>query len=130
MAVLKDTIDTAKEDSLNTDNFLALVKKHTEITELDAEIIREFIDKIIVFKAEKVDGHRTQRIQIIFYNCIGVLTYQTKQKRHSRKSATMQTFSEIINPYLTAPNRAFFLLALIVITHGYMVKLKDNNLIF
>jgi len=53
---------------------------------------------------------------------LGLLTYQTKQKRHSRKSATMQTFSEIINPYLTAPNRAFFLLALIVITHGYMVK--------
>jgi len=73
VAVLKDTIDTAKEDSLNTDNFLALVKKHTEITELDAEIIREFIDKIIVFKAEKVDGHRTQRIQIIFYNRIGAI---------------------------------------------------------
>jgi hypothetical protein len=70
--VLKNAIDTAKENSLNTDRFLALVKKYTEITELDAEIIREFIDKIIVFKAEKVDGRRTQRIQI-FYNCIGVI---------------------------------------------------------
>ncbi|MED3797872.1 DUF4368 domain-containing protein [Lysinibacillus capsici] len=30
------------------------LSKSTEITELDAEIIREFIDKIIVFKAEKV----------------------------------------------------------------------------
>ena len=69
---LKHTIDTANEQSLNTDRFLALVKKYTEITELDAEIIREFIDKIIVFKAEKVDGHRTQRIQI-FYNCIGAI---------------------------------------------------------
>ncbi len=36
---------------------------------LDAEIIREFIDKIIVFKVEKIDCYRTQRIQI-FYNCI------------------------------------------------------------
>ena len=53
VAVLKQTIDTAKVDSLNADRFLALVKS-TEITELDAEIIREFIDKIIVFKAEKV----------------------------------------------------------------------------
>ena len=69
---LKHTIDTANEQSLNTDRFLALVKKYTEITELDAEIIREFIDKIIVFKAEKVDGRRTQRIQI-FYNCIGAI---------------------------------------------------------
>ncbi|MFA6984098.1 MAG: DUF4368 domain-containing protein [Sedimentibacter sp.] len=57
---LKYTIDTANEQSLNTDRFLALVKKYTEIIELDAEIIREFIDKIIVFKAEKVDGRRIQ----------------------------------------------------------------------
>src|SRR5690606_13874696 len=70
--VLKNAIDTAKENSLNTDRFLALVKKYTEITELDAEIIREFIDKTIVFKAEKVDGRRIQRIQI-FYNCIGAI---------------------------------------------------------
>jgi hypothetical protein len=61
-----------REQSLNTGRFLALVKKYTEITELDAEIIREFIDKIIVFKAEKIDGRRTQRIQI-FYNCIGAI---------------------------------------------------------
>ena len=69
---LKHTIDTANEQSLNTNRFLALVKKYTEITELDAEIIREFIDKIIVFKTEKVDNRRTQRIQI-FYNCIGAI---------------------------------------------------------
>ncbi|MGI5915208.1 MAG: DUF4368 domain-containing protein [Anaerolineae bacterium] len=30
------------------------------------------MDKIIVFKAEKVDGRRTRRIQI-FYNCIGAI---------------------------------------------------------
>ena len=35
----------AKEQSLNTDQFLSPVKKYTEITELDAEIIRELIDK-------------------------------------------------------------------------------------
>ncbi|MFZ2540096.1 MAG: DUF4368 domain-containing protein [Oscillospiraceae bacterium] len=72
VATLKQTIDCAKEQSSNTDRFLKLVKKYTEITELDAEIIREFIDKIIVFKAEKTDGHRTQKIQI-YYNCIGAV---------------------------------------------------------
>ena len=35
-------------------------------------ILDKNIDKIIVFKAEKVDGRRTQRIQI-FYNCIGAI---------------------------------------------------------
>lgn len=42
------------------------------IQELTGEIIREFVEKIIVFKAEKVDGHRQQRIQII-YNAIGAV---------------------------------------------------------
>lgn len=68
--VLKKALDTAKEQTLNTDRFLALVRKYTEIPELDAEIIREFIDRIIVFKTEKVKGRRMQRIRII-YNCIG-----------------------------------------------------------
>lgn len=68
--VLKKALDTAKEQNLNTDRFLALVRKYTEISVLDAEIIREFIDRIVVFKTEKVNGRRIQRIRII-YNCIG-----------------------------------------------------------
>lgn len=53
--VLKRTIDATKEKTFNTDRFLGLVKKYTEITELDAEIIREFIDRIIVYKFESVN---------------------------------------------------------------------------
>ncbi len=71
-SVLKRTIDATKEKTLNTDRFLGLVRKYTEITELDAEIIREFIDRIIVYKTESVNGRRKQRIRII-YNCIGAV---------------------------------------------------------
>lgn len=49
--VLKRTIDAIKEKTLNTDRFLGLARKYTEITKLDAEIIREFIDCIIVYKS-------------------------------------------------------------------------------
>ncbi|WP_370796394.1 DUF4368 domain-containing protein [Dialister hominis] len=35
-------------------------------------LIIQSAEKIIVFKAEKIDGRRTQRIQII-YNCIGAV---------------------------------------------------------
>ena len=69
---LQRFLDDAKEMSLNADHFLALVRKYTDIRELDAEIIREFVERINVFQAEKVDGHRQQRIQII-YNCIGAV---------------------------------------------------------
>ena len=78
--VLKKALDTAKEQTLNTDRFLALVRKYTEIPELDAEIIREFIDRIIVFKTEKVNGRRMQRIRII-YNCISEITIPEEEEK-------------------------------------------------
>lgn len=84
VTALRYFIDHAKEKSLNAEHFLSLVRKYTDIKELDAEIIREFVEKIIVFKAEKIDGHRVQRIQII-YNCIGAVELPSKhEKRHSR----------------------------------------------
>ena len=72
VAELKLAITTEKDSSLNADRFLALVRKYTDIQELTAEKIREFIDKIYVFKAEKIDGKKVQRIKIV-YNCIGEL---------------------------------------------------------
>jgi len=57
-----------------------LVRKYTDIRDLDAEIIREFVERIIVYKAEKVDGHRVQRIQIV-YNCIGVVELPAKHEK-------------------------------------------------
>ena len=80
VAALKENLESAKEQSMNTDRFLSLVKKYTEIKTLDAEIIRAFIDKIIVFKAEKVDGKRQQRIRI-FYNCIGAVDIPEKHEK-------------------------------------------------
>jgi len=80
VTTLQEFIDHVKEKSLNAEHFLSLVRKYVDIKELDAEIIREFVEKIIVFKAEKVDGHRTQRIQII-YNCIGAIDVPSKQEK-------------------------------------------------
>lgn len=73
VAELRTTISAEKETALNADHFLALVRKYTGIPELTAEIIREFVEKVYVYKAEKVDGHRVQRIKIID-NCIGEFT--------------------------------------------------------
>jgi len=80
VAALKEKLESAKEQSMNTDRFLALVKKYTKIETLDAEIIRAFIDKIIVFKTEKVDRKRQQRIRI-FYNCIGAVDISEKHEK-------------------------------------------------
>ena len=70
VAELKSTMTSEKESALGVDHFLALVRKYTDIKEPTAEIIREFVEKIYVYKAERIDGRRVQRIKIV-YNCIG-----------------------------------------------------------
>lgn len=76
---LKDLLSAEKEESLNASHFLDLVRRYTDIRELDAEIIREFVEKIYVYKAERVDGHRVQRIKII-WNCIGEFNTPANEK--------------------------------------------------
>ena len=70
IAELQSFMANAKNESLGVDTFLSMVRRYTDIKELDAELIRVFVEKILVYKAEKVDGHRVQRIKII-YNGIG-----------------------------------------------------------
>ena len=70
IAELQSFMANAKNESLGIDTFLSMVRRYTDIKELDAELIRVFVEKILVYKAEKVEGHRVQRIKII-YNGIG-----------------------------------------------------------
>jgi site-specific DNA recombinase len=80
---LKATIGTVTESSSNVDAFLKLVRKYTVIQELTAEIIREFVEKIYVYKAERIDGKRIQRIKIV-WNCIGEFTPPDKCKKDEK----------------------------------------------
>ena len=70
MAKLKALIASEKERSANVDSFLAIVRKYTDIQELTAEIIREFVEKVYVYQTERVGGYKVQRIRIV-WNCIG-----------------------------------------------------------
>ncbi|MBQ8003190.1 MAG: DUF4368 domain-containing protein, partial [Clostridia bacterium] len=78
---LKEIINSEKENSLNADRFLKLVRKHTDIKELTAEVLREFVEKVYVYQSERVNGKRVQRIKII-YNCIG--DFQTPTTEHEK----------------------------------------------
>lgn len=70
IAELEGKIKAINEQTASTSHFMELVQKYTRIDELTHEIAREFIEKVIVHKAEKVDGHRQMKIDI-FYNGIG-----------------------------------------------------------
>ena len=69
---LQAILTNVKEQSDNINRFMRTIRKYTEITELTPEIVREFIEKVIVHEKQKIDGRRTQTVEII-YNCVGVI---------------------------------------------------------
>ena len=72
IAKLEETIKKSQEEELNVESFLKLVRKYTDIKELDPEIIRTFVDKIYVEQSEKVPGTNLKKQTIwIYWNFIG-----------------------------------------------------------
>ena len=43
---------------------MELIKRHTEFTEFSAALLNEFIEKVIVHEAVKIDGKRTMQLDI------------------------------------------------------------------
>jgi DNA invertase Pin-like site-specific DNA recombinase/uncharacterized protein YbgA (DUF1722 family) len=66
IAELKTSIETYNTDSVRADKFIELVKRHTEFNEFSAALLNEFIEKVIIHEGVKVDGKRTQEIEIFF----------------------------------------------------------------
>lgn len=56
----------------NSQKWIDLIAKYVDLKELDAPIINELCEKILIHEAEKIDGKRTQRIEI-YYRFIGKL---------------------------------------------------------
>ena len=65
-----------KEEKKDTDitQFISNVKKYTEITELSLEILNELIEKIVIHQQEKVNGKKTQEIDI-YYRGVGIISF-------------------------------------------------------
>lgn len=66
----QDFVNKENEKYLNASYLINLVKKYTEINELTDEIVQEFIQKIVVHHKVKIDGVKTQQVDI-YYNGIG-----------------------------------------------------------
>lgn len=60
-----------KENADNVSAFIQIIRKYSEINELTATMLHEFVEKIMVYQAQKDEyGHRVQHIKI-YYNFIG-----------------------------------------------------------
>jgi hypothetical protein len=75
---LQTELDAFKTDSMRAENFIALVRRYTQVEELTPEMLYEFIDKIIIHecvwseqdKNNRRKGTRTQKIEV-FLRYIG-----------------------------------------------------------
>ena len=83
---LESVINTATDQTANTDNFLKLVRSYTAIEKLTIEIVQEFISKVIVSEAIYTPARfshwardKEQEVRII-YNYIGDVTDTIKDE--------------------------------------------------
>lgn len=99
-AKLKDMLPEAEaflsvqtDQSDNLQKFIERVKSMTEPKELTAELVHEYIEKIVVYAPKQVDGKRVQLLDI-YFNGVGIVQPMTPeemeeafQKRLNNKTA-------------------------------------------
>ena len=73
LPILNSNIDELKRQSDCADNFINVIKKYTIIDKLDAAILNELIDKIVVHHKEQAEDGRTFQQIEIYYRFVGKL---------------------------------------------------------
>jgi DNA invertase Pin-like site-specific DNA recombinase len=71
-AELEAALATEQQSATNTERFLSIVRRYTEIDDLSPTILNDFIEKIVVHAPDKSSGKRKQKVEI-FYNCVGII---------------------------------------------------------
>lgn len=92
---LKSLVDTLRRDikerekkKTDAKNFVAVTKKYTDLQELDAAVLREFIERIYV--SEKDKQTKTQEVQIV-YNFIGAFDFVQAAEQTNNEKTTAKT---------------------------------------
>lgn len=70
---LQKELDKTSEVFQNVEKFIPLIRKYTDIQELNAYILNELIERIVVHeKTIGEDGKKTQKVEI-YYKFVGVV---------------------------------------------------------
>ena len=69
---LKTELETADESLVNAYQFVDMVEKYVDIKELNARILNELIEKIVVHEKEIINGEKYQTVEI-YYKFIGLI---------------------------------------------------------
>ena len=75
-AVLQGELSRTLEATVNAERFMKVVRKYTSFEELTPTLLRKFVEKIVIYESEALDGKRRvrklrrQEIEI-YYSFIG-----------------------------------------------------------
>ena len=72
VSVLKADMEKSKNKTEEIIKFVSLVDKYSDFKELTPEILRAFIDKVLIYEKQKVDGGYIHTIEIM-YNFVGTV---------------------------------------------------------
>ena len=85
--VLREEIKQQEKQKTNVKAFISVVKKYTDMQELDASILREFIDRIEVSHTDKKS--KTREITIV-YNFIGAFDFERAKEKAQNTTKKQQ----------------------------------------
>ena len=86
--VLREEIKQQEKQKTNVKAFISVVKKYTDMQELDASILREFIDRIEVSHTDKKS--KTREITIV-YNFIGAFDFDRAKSNAQNTTKRQRT---------------------------------------
>lgn len=94
VAELQKAIGAYEQQRIGVNNFLKLVKSYTEPDRLTPEILRMFIEKIVIHEPSREDKCRVQQVDI-FYNFVGQFDMSIK-KATTRKRTSEQVLQDTL----------------------------------
>jgi hypothetical protein len=77
VAAIEVSLAAFAEDTDKAERFIAIVHKYTDFSELTASMLNEYIEKVLVYEAEKINHRRKQRVEV-YLNFIGRFNAQVE----------------------------------------------------
>jgi dGTP triphosphohydrolase len=106
---LQKELATQKRKSGTASDFLQIVKRYTRMKKLTPQILREFVDKIIIHHRVRIDGVDVQKVEII-YNCVGAIDIP-EMKKIPQTEITIPTRKGVALNYSSSQNTSQFLVS-------------------
>lgn len=78
----------AKE--VNVKSFLKMVRSYIEPEQLTPEVLRMFVEKIVLHEGDRSSGQRIQQVDI-YYNFVGKINMSMETVKTRKKPGTMST---------------------------------------